>query len=1173
MSKVFLLGKKQKAQHAPKHWDEAQSYGPVNIKEIPDPDGGETTTAPPSIPSPFARLDLVKTAFANLTSDDTPTMMDQKLVSDCWDIGEIFFNIDALRDKVQLIPWERAPRLSALASGGERHQLFAETLELYLTQDKATYNFDKLDSLCIVQYNHKTIGGTSPKTLFFAAGGDMSFVDIKLSNNDKLLDSEYCELAKRDEDFQRYIYLLFRAYPHLTSEMREVWEYLQNRWLKQVEREKPGLFAKIKAIDGQAEAEADLNKDFQPLNSAGDGSVVKPLGDVVLRRKQGAQKVTSDFEINSVHAGYGDKKALVLQNRFNEKLRYVGGEWEPLQTVPFTDDKPLDKRTLPGQTVVNHPYLTVDDFLEPYLVRMPYPLYKDKFYDGNVTKGDSNKGYLLPLKPLFFEFFSTQDLMGNPNLGNRPMIEIQEWAGDGRVQVSLRIPIRKQGKYITFEREYFMSRDHEVTQPEISADTNKGVLLENVFAVAVFPFIKTGRPEIKAHYRVGVVEADLMSRDWHNKYDLDFFANGEKKSKEKHSVKRSDKERGDGATSTYFAVDEEFDYIRVGQSRAQGVLLPKFKKYQAGSKKFTFAIDFGTTNTHIEYRMDSNDPQPFEITEENERQLVKTFNSEEAVRNPVFDNFPELRDLFPKEFLPDWIGKRYNYSLPTRTALGQLESINLKTHSFTLGHFGIAFFHEKLYPLSSTRIYTNLKWSRFNSADSSAAEDLLRVKAFFEEILFLLRNKVLLNDGALDKVELRWFYPSSMSEGRRTKMERTWEELAALYFSPDIRPVGMSESIAPYYWYRNKKNVAATENEPAVGIDIGGGTTDVVVFSFDPKKRANVPVCLTSFRFAANAVFGDAYGSSPAMNGFVHRYRGRIRQLLEENKQYELAKILDGAETLTSDANKDASAEIVSFLLSLETNKRLNDNKIKIAFNKMLSDDGDLKVVFLVFYGAICYHLASLMHRKGFAPPRYVLFSGTGSKITNVLDPNMANPKTLTKLTRLIFREVYKAAGSPDAEKAMDIELRMEDQPKEITCKGGLLDTVNPDVEDIKDLLFGDTNRSLKSDLARSYKDLHADKDLIKSVETEIGTFLDLLFGLNKSGQISYRELFDINTGKLDEYKQMLLKDSNRFIIDGISKKQDELGSASDEAVAETLFFYPLVGGLNKLAFEVVKNG
>ena len=184
----------------------------------------------------------------------------------------------------------------------------------------------------------------------------------------------------------------------------------------------------------------------------------------------------------------------------------------------------------------------------------------------------------------------------------------------------------------------------------------------------------------------------------------------------------------------------------------------------------------------------------------------------------------------------------------------------------------------------------------------------------------------------------------------------------------------------------------------------------------------------------------------------------------------------------------------------------------------------------------------------------------------------MNNPRMLTKLTRLLFREVYKRAGSRDAEKAMEIEIRMEDQPKEITCKGGLLDSVNPNVEDIKDLLLGDTECSLKSDLARSYDDLLDDKPLMKSVQTEVGRFLDLLFGLNNSGQLNFREMFEINTSKLDEYKQQLLQDSNRFLIDGIVKKQEELGSTSNEPVAESLFFYPLVGGLNKLAFSVVQN-
>ena len=42
------------------------------------------------------------------------------------------------------------------------------------------------------------------------------------------------------------------------------------------------------------------------------------------------------------------------------------------------------KRWLPGVNL-QYPYLTVSDFLEPYLIRLVYPINKEKFFDGNLV--------------------------------------------------------------------------------------------------------------------------------------------------------------------------------------------------------------------------------------------------------------------------------------------------------------------------------------------------------------------------------------------------------------------------------------------------------------------------------------------------------------------------------------------------------------------------------------------------------------------------------------------------------------------------------------------------------------------------------------------------------------------------------------------------------------------
>ena len=89
MSKVLTYHDQSNGQH----WFKYGHYAKKEIEAIKDPERGETDKAPTSIPSPFAQMDLVKTAFRNINNskDLKGTRIDFKLISHCLDIGELFF--------------------------------------------------------------------------------------------------------------------------------------------------------------------------------------------------------------------------------------------------------------------------------------------------------------------------------------------------------------------------------------------------------------------------------------------------------------------------------------------------------------------------------------------------------------------------------------------------------------------------------------------------------------------------------------------------------------------------------------------------------------------------------------------------------------------------------------------------------------------------------------------------------------------------------------------------------------------------------------------------------------------------------------------------------------------------------------------------------------------------
>ena len=104
------------------------------------------------------------------------------------------------------------------------------------------------------------------------------------------------------------------------------------------------------------------------------------------------------------------------------------------------------------------------------------------------------------------------------SLPNKPKIEMVQGAA-GSVKVILRIPVAKQGEFISFERIYYQSTDKP------NEEQNKGVIVEHQFGVTLFPFIKTNNPNIEAYYRVQLVDRDVTGILKNTDYDLKFFSN------------------------------------------------------------------------------------------------------------------------------------------------------------------------------------------------------------------------------------------------------------------------------------------------------------------------------------------------------------------------------------------------------------------------------------------------------------------------------------------------------------------------------------------------------------------------------------------------------------------------------------------------------------------------
>ena len=1084
--------------------DRGEPYGPTVIEDINNPDGDYSITDPTSIPSPFARVDLVRSAFkyvADSNNFDGNTIY-HKLVSDCFDVAEMFFNFDKLGDRVQIKTWDKNTDLNnLLSSNNPKHKLLGETLDLFLKQDASSNNFDTLNKLYFIFYDNKIVGGTSPTTLFFTSANDLSFANIEIGN-DILFDSDLNPLYKRDIEFQKYIYKLVNGYPELKTKMRDLADYLEKS-LTRLDSYNKGLYGELCEI--QEENTDDLigrlNSSYSSLD-IGENNNIEILG-VLLKKKKIENRGTTIADLSefAIKSSKTTTKPLVLQNNFTEPLIYTDRnvKWDSNWTVPYFDEKPINERTLPGQ-LDKHPYLTVSDFQQAQIIRVPYVLNSDKYFDGNIKNesGDKNKSFLLPLSKKFFEYFDTEDLQ-KPLPNGKPMFEAKVFSGS--IEVKLRIPIKgnRNVDYITFERYYGSAKSDNK-----DVANNKGVIIDNKISLAVYPFLKI---KDDSFYKIMALDQGVDVINSHNSFLLNFYSNNFKQTLETDKTSRTLKK--DGIIQTdFYSLEHQFDYIEVGYNNNLGIIIPKLK-VNSGSKKMKFAVDFGTTNTHIEYKVEGDKSSlPFSISKDEIQ--YETLHSSSTDTDVV-----EMENFLRHEFLPKIISNNSEFNFPIRTVSGESRSLNFSSTPEAFADINIPFDYEKYKSNIDAEITTNLKWSDFEDSNSP---NKIRVEKFIEKILLLIRSKVLFNKGDINKTELIWFYPSSMDPGKIDQLEGIWNKYFTKYFR-EGKTSKLSESIAPYNYYQHHGNIIAG-TDTVVSIDIGGGTSDVVIFQ---KEK---PIALTSARFAANSIFGDGYGGSPNNNGFIVKYQEKINELIVENKLTNLKGAFDQI------SSKKKSEDLVAFFFSLEKNTAVINKKAPLLFNSWLSNDNDLKIVFIVFYSSLIYHIANLMKAKDIDAPTNILFSGTGSKsilITNGSD----KLDKLNKLTGLIFDKVFEGS------KNHKVKINIEKNPKEITCKGGLeidIDSIG-DIEDLKSVLLGDTEKTTIKENPIKYNNIN--DDLTKSVVSEVDNFIDLLFAIDDS--MNFKKFFGVNSAHLDSYKTILKEETLNLLDTGLRRKIESL--------------------------------
>jgi hypothetical protein len=239
-------------------------------------------------------------------------------------------------------------------------------------------------------------------------------------------------------------------------------------------------------------------------------------------------------------------------------------------------------------------------------------------------------------------------------------------------------------------------------------------------------------------------------------------------------------------------------------------------------------------------------------------------------------------------------------------------------------------------------------------------------------------------------------------------------------------------------------------------------------------------------------------------------------------------------------------------------------NNPELDLFKKLSNDDRLRYVFIIFYASILYFIAKSMKAKKLKKPKTLAFSGNGAHSLRIISDEM---NMIERFAKLIFDGVYgDTSGS--------IEVMMEKNPKIATCKGGIESPISQDyesIDNIKTILVGNDFETF-SDKKLTYADIteEVQNDVVQSVKD----FFIFLFDLHNNNNDFLSNKLAADPAIFNQVKEFIMGEKGEQLLSvsmfkGLKNKRQEVND--ETKLEETLFFYPLIGLLHDLAFEITE--
>ncbi|WP_394747105.1 hypothetical protein [Spongiimicrobium salis] len=1147
-----------------------------------------------SIPSPYAQMHLFVTAFSEVNSnfaeaekaqDNLKKVLDgtstyHKVISDCLDIYELLYSYEilSLKGSIVIKTWDDDELEKLKESKAQGQVTFAKTLEVYghnYSQGKRFNNMPSgvgekkaFDQFILIFYKDRILAGGSPLSGFFM-NREISLPKIKKLDGKEFF-SENIPLYRRDLEFQIFLNIFFSQSPGVQTAFPELNVYRNNN---NTVRNNKELNQVVDKLNNMSELPEEYIAKYDLLNIG--NAPIYLLG--ALEKTQYKYKPIKVAEIEG-KLNVSDYRIRSSKNLTSYPLALIEGSkkkhWN-LFDGPLEEDIDLRKdlevaieeRKIPG-TNISYPYLQLGDVLADHIIQLSYDINEECFWAfGDQGYDTSNlKNILLPLKPTYFRYFTVEDL--------KEQLFI-ECLGSGAITVQLRIPVLGDNGSgsITYEKLYVKS-----SEPSIKGGENRnGAIVGTSLGLGIYPFIKVDNTRYNDQYKiVQYYDTDVM-------VNSEFFRENKETNKNtyvniKDEFIRTRKEENQNYVSKYTELsvfdynetqgtvihndDVSFDLISLKINTknvvAQGIVFPLFSKRITPiveNTKSMVAFDIGTSSTHVVCA--TNKDYLFELDTYNESSKGEglhlaflhkpeyEFNGSEQYNfnSKNIDDFsvPQLA-----EFLPSLIGSAGEYTFPIPTVINEdndTDTTRLETlRSLTNINIPFAYGMEELRTNSGQgvaldNLYSNLKWD-FSTIGDNAAKNRLRL--FIDQLVWMARNKIISKGLNPELTELIWFKPLSMGTRQRNAFDEIWNSVYEKYFGKSTtktkRITSITESWAPFFGQVK----AYGAGKIYLNIDIGGGTTDILIFKDDK------PSLTTSFRFAGNALFNGGLNKGNGKdNGFYIKYKHILLQEFQNDiKAKKIIHGIDGSEGLLS-------TDMISYFFRLKE------------FRDRLKLDEDFQVLFLLHNAAIFYHAAQLMKMGGYEIPHKIGLSGNGARLVSITnrDLDLNRYQGMSEMVSKIFSHVF------DAENEEEIDLEILADPKKATAEGGIkgLQTIkgqkNSDERNFK-IGFGDANTLLKGkrELADyGYSTIRdSEEDLIDTVVENVCAFIDMMFN-ELWFEVDFTDSFGLsktfNRKKLREY----FSNKNRIRSSIRTAINNKINQEGVDEFSETLFFYPII--------------